>query len=58
MSIQILGNQISSDFDSLSKDMEAGLADKNHVESELARITEKIKIWGVEANEIIEEKKS
>ncbi len=55
MSIQILSNQIISDYQSLSKDMEAGLADKNHVESELARIHDKLKEWELEANEIIEE---
>ena len=53
--IEILSNQIVSDINSLSKDMEAGLADKNHVESELARIHDKLKAWEVEAKEIIEE---
>ena len=53
MSIEILGNQIASDFDSLSKDVEAGLVDDGHISSELARINEKLKLWGVEARKII-----
>jgi len=51
--IEILGNQIASDFDSLSKDVEAGLVDNSHIESELARINEKLKVWGAEARKII-----
>ena len=53
MSIEILGNQIASDFDSLSKDVEAGLVDNSHIASELARINEKLKLWQVEAERII-----
>ena len=53
MSIEILGNQIASDFDSLSKDVEARLVDNSHIASELARINEKLKLWQVEAERII-----